>query len=139
MKSKMDDLDIAILNMLKENSRISNVAVANRLKVSEGMIRQRIGKLRRSGIIKQYTIKISSKGLKAIIEVNTKINVHSTKIARMIKDLEGIETVFEVSGEVDIVAIIDVADTRELNNTIESIRSMENVVSTRTKLILNEV
>lgn len=135
----MDDLDIRILDMLRENSRISNVAIANRLKVSEGMIRQRIGKLRRSGVIKQYTIKISSKGLKAIIDINTEINVHSSKIASVIRDLEGVETVYEVSGEVDIVAVIDVADTEELNETIESIRSMDNVISTRTKLILNEV
>ena len=123
---------------MKENERISNVAIANHLKVSEGMIRQRISKLRRSGVIKQYTIKISSKGLKAIIEINTEVNVHSTEIAKSIKNLEGVETVYEVSGETDIVAIIDVSDTMELNDTIEAIRAMNNVLSTRTKLILNE-
>lgn len=138
MEPKMDGLDISILEMLKENSRISNVAIANHLKVSEGMIRQRISKLRRNGIIKQYTIKISSKGLKAIIEINTEVNVHSTRIATSIKDLEGVETVYEVSGETDIVAIIDVTGTKELNDTIEAIRAMNNVISTRTKLILNE-
>lgn len=134
----MDELDIRVLEMLKENSRISNVAIAGHLKVSEGMIRQRISKLRRNGIIKQYTIKISSKGLKGIIEINTKVNVHSTRIATAIKELEGVETVYEVSGETDIVAIIDVTGTKELNETIEAIRAMNNVVSTRTKLILNE-
>ena len=139
MRSGMDDLDLKILGTLKENSRISNVAIAKDLKVSEGMVRQRITKLRRMGIITQYTIKVSSKGIKAIIAINTEVNVHSTEIASAIKELPGVETVFEVSGETDIVAIIDVTNIGELNNTIESIRAMPNVLSTRTNLILNEL
>ena len=42
------------------------------------------------------------------------------------------------SGESDILAIIDVSNTVELNNTIEAIRAMDNVKYTKTRLILGE-
>ncbi len=134
-----DELDISILEELKKNSRISNVAIAGRLKVSEGMVRQRISRLKREGVITAFTIRTSSKGLKAMIDINTDINVHSTKIAKAIRNIPGIETVFEVSGNADIVAIVDVTNTPELNRAIEEIRGMNNVISTTTRLILGEI
>jgi DNA-binding Lrp family transcriptional regulator len=134
-----DELDMAIMEELKRNSRISNVAIAGRLKVSEGMVRQRLSRLKRDGVITAFTIRTSSKGLKAMIDINTDINVHSTKIAKAIRGIPGIETVFEVSGNADIVAIVDVTNTPELNMAIESIRGMDNVISTTTRLILGEI
>jgi DNA-binding Lrp family transcriptional regulator len=95
--------------------------------------------LRRDGIITGFTIRTSSKGLKAMIDINTDINVHSAKIAKAISRIPGVETVFEVSGLADMVVIVDVRNTPELNQAIEAIRGMENVVSTTTRLILGEI
>lgn len=134
-----DELDSRIIDELKQNSRISNVAIAGRLKVSEGMVRQRISRMKRDGIITGFTIRTSSRGLKAMIDINTDINVHSTKIAGAIMKIDGLQSVFEVSGDTDIVAVIDVSNTAELNVAIEAIRAMNNVVSTRTRLILGEM
>mgnify|MGYP001056893813 CR=1 FL=1 len=139
MPRKADNIDLEILNILKENSRASNVAMARRIGISEGSIRQRIGKMKKNGMIKRFTLVTSSKGLQAIIEINIEVNVHTTKIAKMIKELDGVETVYEVSGDSDIVVIMDVPGTKELNDAIESVRAMENVVSTKTKLILGEL
>lgn len=139
MNRNPDKLDMDILEELKQNSRISNVAIAGKLKVSEGMVRQRITRMKRDGIITGFTIITSSKGLRSMIDINTDINVHSTKIAKAIRNIPGVETVFEVSGDSDIVAIIDVMNTPELNRAIEEIRAMENVVSTTTRLILGEL
>jgi DNA-binding Lrp family transcriptional regulator len=134
-----DELDMKIIDALRSNSRISNVAIAGRLKVSEGMVRQRISRMKREGLITGFTITTSSRGLKSMIDINTNINVHSTKIAGKISSISGVQSVFEVSGDTDIVAIIDVSNTIELNRAIEEIRAMENVVSTTTRLILGEL
>jgi DNA-binding Lrp family transcriptional regulator len=139
MKEIMDDLDWEILRILKKDSRTSNVAIARELEVSEGMIRQRIGRMRSSGAITRFTIETSSRGLKALIEVNIEVNVHTTDIAMKIKELPGVEKVFEISGVSDIVALIDVSDTAMLNETIESIRGMGHITNTRTKLVLGEI
>lgn len=136
--AEIDDLDRRILKILKKDARTTNVAIANELEVSEGSIRQRISRMRQDGAIVRFTIDTASRGLKAIIEVNIEVNVHTTRIAKKIKKLEGVERVYEISGDSDILAIIDVSNTVELNNTIEAIRAMEDVKYTKTRLILGE-
>ncbi len=138
MAEELDDLDWTILKMLKEDSRRTNVAIAGELKVSEGMVRQRIARLRSDGMVKRFTIETASRGLKAIVEVNIDVNVLTGKIAKRIKALKGVERVYEISGDTDIMVIVDVANTIELNTTIEAIRALGNVRSTKTRLILGE-
>jgi len=138
MAEELDDLDWTILKMLKEDSRRTNVAIAGELKVSEGMVRQRIARLRSDGMVKRFTIETASRGLKAIVEVNIDVNVLTGKIAKRIKALKGVERVYEISGDTDIMVIVDVANTIELNSTIEAIRALGNVRSTKTRLILGE-
>jgi DNA-binding Lrp family transcriptional regulator len=139
MKNAHDELDWKIIDILKRDARTSNVNIAKNLDVSEGMIRQRIKKLVDSGAIKRFTVVTQSLGLKAIIEVSVEVNVHTTKVANQIKVLEGIENVFEISGNRDIIAIVDVDNTLRLNDVIEEIRSMQNVENTETQLVLREI
>jgi DNA-binding Lrp family transcriptional regulator len=139
MKNSRDELDWKIIDILKRDARTSNVNIAKILDVSEGMIRQRIKKLVDSGAIKRFTVVTQSLGLKAIIEVSVEVNVLTTKVANQIKALEGIENVFEISGNRDIIAIVDVDNTLRLNDVIEEIRSMQNVENTETQLVLREI
>jgi DNA-binding Lrp family transcriptional regulator len=98
-----------------------------------------VKKLLEGGIIKRFTTVTTTHGLKAIIEVSVGINVHTTKIGNSIKKLEGVESVYEISGNRDIVVIVDVDNSLKLNDVIEQIRSMKNVENTETKLILKEI
>ena len=43
-----------------------------------------------------------------------------------------------MTGEEDVVAIIDVTSSPQLNEIIERIRRFDNVISTRTRLILKK-
>jgi DNA-binding Lrp family transcriptional regulator len=134
-----DDLDMKILGLLKEDSRMTHVAIADRLDVSEGSVRQRIRKMVEGGLIRRFTISTSSQGIKAIVELGVKVNVHTSSIAKKIKAIEGVEEVFEISGDSDIVAIVDVDDVAQLNDVIEKMRAGKSVTSTATKMILKEL
>ena len=139
MRNSHDNLDWKIIDILKRDARTTNVNIAKQLNVSEGMVRQRIKRLIEEGLIKRFTIITESLGLKAIIEVSVEVNVHTTEIASQVKELEGVENVFEISGNRDIIAIVDVDDTLRLNDVIEKIRSMKNVRNTETQLVLREI
>ncbi|HXZ23834.1 MAG TPA: AsnC family transcriptional regulator, partial [Methanomassiliicoccales archaeon] len=65
----IDHLDERIIEILKKDSRKPFVEIAEELKVSEGTIRSRVRKLFEEGVIQSFTIKTSSKNVKAIIEV----------------------------------------------------------------------
>jgi len=134
----IDHLDERIIEIMKKDSRRPFVEIADELKVSEGTIRSRVRKLFEEGVIQSFTIKTSSKNVKAIIEVKIDINVNTSEIASSIAKFDGVSEVFEVTGEEDIVAIIDVTSSPQLNEIIERIRRFDNVQSTRTRLILKE-
>jgi DNA-binding Lrp family transcriptional regulator len=134
----IDNLDDRIIEILKKDSRHPFVEIANELGVSEGTIRSRVKKLLEDGIIQSFTIKTSSKNVKALIEVKIDVNVNTSEVAASISRFEGVSEVYEVTGEEDIVAIIDVTSSPQLNEIIERIRRYDNVQSTRTRLILKE-
>jgi Lrp/AsnC family transcriptional regulator for asnA, asnC and gidA len=134
----IDNLDERIIELLKKDSRKPFVEIADGLKVSEGTIRSRVRKLFEEGVIQSFTIKTSSKNVKAIIEVKIDVNVNTSEVANQIAKFDGVSEVFEVTGEEDIVAIIDVTSSPQLNEIIERIRHFDNVQSTRTRLILKE-
>jgi Lrp/AsnC family transcriptional regulator for asnA, asnC and gidA len=138
VKPVIDHLDEKIIEILKKDSRRPFVDIANQLKVSEGTIRSRVRKLVDDGIIQSFTIKTSSKNVKAIIEIKINVNVNTSDVSAKIARFEGVSEVFEVTGEEDVVAIIDVTSSPQLNEIIERIRRFDNVQSTRTRLILKE-
>ena len=135
----MDEIDEQILKLLKSNARMSYVDIAHTLKISEGTIRSRIKKLIEDGVITKFTIVTASKNIKSLIAVKININVNTSEISRKIKDIDGVETVFEISGEDDIVVIVNVADSEELNRIIESIRGISHTQTTKTSMILKEL
>jgi DNA-binding Lrp family transcriptional regulator len=49
-----------------------------------------------------------------------------------------VDFVWQVSGEEDIVVVADTTDTGALNDLITKAREMDEVVSTKTRLILAE-
>ncbi len=134
----IDYLDEKIIELLKKDSRRPFVDIANQLKVSEGTVRSRVRKLVEEDVIQTFTIKTSSKNVKAVIEVKINVNINTSDVAAQIARFEGVSEVFEVTGEEDVVAIIEVTSSPQLNEIIERIRRFDNVQSTRTRLILKE-
>jgi len=135
----MDKMDEQIIAMLRKDARMPFVKIAKKLKTSEGTIRARVKKLMKEGVIRSFTVKTASKNVKALVEVKIDVNINTTNISQKIWKMPGIEAVYEVAGEDDIVALIDVMSTHELNGIIENIRRLDHTIATKTRLILNEL
>jgi DNA-binding Lrp family transcriptional regulator len=90
------------------------------------------------GIIRGFTIKTSSKNVKALVEIRIDVNTDTDEIAKELSGYDGVTEVFEVTGDQDIIAIVDVETSQNLNDIIERVRRYDNILSTRTRLILKE-
>jgi len=134
----MDELDEHIIEVLKRDSRCPFVEIAEQLQVSEGTIRSRVRRMTDDGIIKGFTIKTSSRNVKAMVEIRIDVNTNTEEIAGMLADQKGVTEVYEVTGDQDIIAIVDVETSQQLNDIIEYVRHHENILSTRTRLVLKE-
>lgn len=134
----IDNLDKRILDIMKKDSRSPYVEIADKLGVSEGTVRSRVHKMTVDEVIRGFTIITSSKNVKALVEVRIDINTDTTEIAKKLARYDGISEVFEVTGDQDIIAIVDVESSQSLNEIIERVRKYDNIISTRTRLILKE-
>ncbi|MDR2865934.1 MAG: Lrp/AsnC family transcriptional regulator [Methanomassiliicoccaceae archaeon] len=134
----IDNLDKKILEIMKRDSRRPFVEIANQLGVSEGTVRSRVHRMSEEGVIRGFTIKTSSKNVKALVEIRIDVNTDTDVIARELASYEGVTEVFEVTGDQDIIALIDVETSHHLNEIIEKVRRYDNILSTRTRLILKE-
>ena len=134
----IDNLDKRILEIMKKDSRCPYVEIADKLGVSEGTVRSRVHRMTEEGIIRGFTIKTSSKNVKALVEVKIDVNTDTEAIARELSTYDGVTEVFEVTGDQDIIAIVDVESSQSVHEIIERVRRYDNVLSTRSRLILKE-
>ncbi len=135
----MDEIDERLIALLKEDSRTPNVQLAEQVGTTEGTVRSRIKRMRGDGTIRAFTIRTSSRNIKALVQVQIEVNVHTSQIARQIMDMPAVEAVYEVAGNVDIIAVVDVMTMEELNDVIEEIRSHGSIIATQTIMVLNEL
>ncbi|MFC6903903.1 Lrp/AsnC family transcriptional regulator [Halalkalicoccus tibetensis] len=134
----MDELDREILDVLRHDARTPYTEIAERVGTSEGTVRNRIERLTETGIIERFTVTTRTGNIKAMIELGVDVAVDTTEVAGRMAEWTAVDYVWQVSGEEDVVLIVDAADTGEVNDLITRARDMDEVVSTTTRLILDE-
>jgi len=134
----MDDLDRQILDILRRDARTPYTEIAEQVGTSEGTVRNRVERLTEEGIIERFTVSTRTGNIKAMIEVSVKVNVHTTEISERMAEWDQVDFVWQVSGEEDVVLVVDAADTGAVNRLITRARELEEVENTKTRLILDE-
>ena len=133
----MDDKDKQILKILKSNGRAGYSAIGEKVGLSEGAVRKRIKTLADAGVIRKFTVKIGiAEGAEAITLLATN-PVHPTQeVSKRILEIPNVETIYEVTGEYDIIAVISGMNVVEVNECIERIRKVDGVIKTNTMIVL---
>jgi DNA-binding Lrp family transcriptional regulator len=134
----MDDVDRKIMAILRDNARESFTNMAEMVGTSEGTVRARVKRLTDEGVIRKFTIRTAGSNVKALIEVSVTNNVGTSDVAAKIRSWDGVESVWEVTGENDIVVVADCPNTSDLNAIIDKIREVPGTQATRSRLILKE-
>ena len=133
----VDEVDLKILEILKENSRSTYVEIGKTLGLSEGTVRNRVQALTESGIIKRFTVEVSlGVGVRALIMISVDPQRPTVQVSDKVLTLPGVEKIYEVTGEYDVVTVVSSSSIEGLNQTIEEIRVIDGVVKTNTIIVL---
>lgn len=136
---KLDEIDLKLIYLLRDNSRLSISELAEILGVSRPTVRARIEKLEKEGIIRGYTIKISPELERAenivimIIKTDTpekleefdeiiEINKFTSKkyiIKIAVENMEQLRQVVEKAG-FEVIEIMPVLEMRERERPIKT-------------------
>jgi len=138
----VDDIDIQIINLLQEDSRLSFNKIARELGISVGTAYNRIKSLEDRGVLKGYTVIVDpvkvGYSLTAIILIQAE-GKHLLDVENEVSKIDNVISVYDITGDFDIAVIARFKDRSSLNNFIKSLLSMPYVKRTVTNVVLNVV
>ncbi len=133
----VDEIDERILRLLGENSRMSYVEIGRSVGLSEGAVRNRVQSLVSGGVIKRFTIeKSSTHGVRALTMIAVNPATPTYEVSKRVNRLAGVERIYEVTGEYDIVMVSSGNSIEGINKVIEDVRKIEGVEKTNTIIVL---
>jgi len=134
----MDETDHRILAILRRDARTPYTEIADRLDVSEGTVRNRVERMTEEGVIERFTVTTRTGNVKAMVEASLAVTVDADEVSTTMAEWDEVDFVWQVSGDRDLVLVVDTVDTKSLNDLISRARNREEVEDTTTRLILDE-
>lgn len=135
----MDNYDKEILKELRENGRITNQELSDRINLSPSPCLRRVRALEKSGMIAGYTARMSQKalGYEVTLFVRIKIQRHSKdaveQVENSIKLLEDVVSCYLIGGAYDYLLHVVVRDLddyeRFLRNELHRIPGISEIDS----------
>lgn len=129
----MDAKDAEIIEILRKNARTKNTVIARSIGLTEGAVRARMANLSKGGIIKKFTVETEAVGVEGIVLTESEAGKSKEIIAKL-KNIS--DRIYETSGEFDVAVLIRAADVDHLNATVDKIREIDGIISTRTLIRL---
>jgi len=143
---KLDAIDKQLLTLLQEDSKQTNKQLSQQLNLSVTAVFERIKKLERNGVIKQYVALLDKKmvNLGFTVFCHVKLTKHEQKsIARFEAEITQLPEVLEcyhVSGEYDYLLKVAVTDMEHFRNfMVSKLTSLEEIGSTQSSFTIQEV
>ena len=108
--------------------------------MTERTVRTRIRRLEESGIIRGYTVREAGIGLTALIRLKVGPGTEIGSLAGEFSGWPGVESVYEISGDADLVAVVHVDDTVALRDLLDRmwLAAPGDISSTQTELVLEQ-
>jgi len=136
----LDEVDLKILEILKKDGRRPFVEIGRALGLSEGAVRRRVKLMLEEGIIKKFTVELGRDFVvNAVSFIYFEKGERSKDTLQKIAEMENVETVYELTGRIDALALISARSISELNKCIDEIRKLEGVKATETAVILRVI
>ena len=136
---KIDELDFLILSELQKDGSMSLTVMANKLNVSIGTIRNRVGRL-----LEDKTIQIVGRidpnkvgfHVYARIFISVKPAKYIKEVAKKLSVLHEVSFLALISGKYDLELNVQCRDNNHLLELMEKIQGIESVYETETNMYL---
>jgi DNA-binding Lrp family transcriptional regulator len=138
----INEKDEELISILRCNARASVSDIARSLNVSRTAIQNRINKLENKGIIKSYSIELGEIYKKQLTSINVSLKVNPKlrkNVGIALRKIHQISTIYSISGEFDLLMIIEVQTLQDLSAILEVICNLDGVERTNSSIILDTI
>ncbi|MET1416297.1 Lrp/AsnC family transcriptional regulator [Roseibium sp. HPY-6] len=136
----MDDLDLRLISLLRNDGRRSVSDLASDLKVSRATVRSRMEKLQAAGEILGYTAVLRDDWRDLPIRAVTLLVVdgHNTDpVIRALGAMTEVRAIHSTNGKWDLVLDVATRDLAAFDDALNRIRLIEGITGSETNLLLN--
>ncbi|WP_097459609.1 Lrp/AsnC family transcriptional regulator [Mangrovitalea sediminis] len=135
----INSVDQRLLSLLRQNARTSVSDLARALDLSRSTVQSRIARLEANGIIRGYSLVLGGEYLAHQVEAHVSIKVHqklTLKTNSALEQISHVAQLYAVSGEYDLLAIVQAQSLEELSAVLDEIGNLEGVERTNSAVIL---
>lgn len=135
----LDDMDERLLNLLRDDARQTIAQLAKALGTSRGQIYARLARLEEANVVAGYTVRLGdafvASRIRAHMMIKTLPRVHR-EVEQALANFNQIQAIHAISGEYDMIAMLEADDTVQLNELIDEVGMIDGVEHTVTSVIL---
>lgn len=132
----MDDLDRRLLRLLREDADRPLKALAAAVGLSASSVRDRIVRLKASGVIRRVTVEVALPGEVAAVLFIRLFRTPDLEAVRAITAFDEVARCYSLSGETDLFVELVGPDTASVNSARDRIADLPGVAAVVTALIL---
>lgn len=137
-----ENLDAKLINALLGDGRASLRSLAEQLDVSVTTVSNHLRDLEDEGVIEGYTPKVNYDALGYDVTAIIQLKVEGSSlpdITDRLSEQKQMTSVYEVTGDYDVIAIGKFEDTDGMNRQIKEILTDEEIRESNTSVVLNAV
>lgn len=135
----LDEVDERLLSLLRDDARQTIAQLAKELGISRGAIYTRLARLEEEKVVAGYTVRLgnafAASRIRAHMMLKTLPRFHR-EVEAALGTLPQVQAIHAISGEYDIIAMLEAEDSAQLNELIDEIGLLEGVERTTTSVIL---
>ena len=135
----MDQLDQRLIACLRQDARTPTTSLARTLNVSRATVQNRIDRLKATGVLLGFTVRLQAQAEDQPVRAVTSIEVEGARSASVLRALQGIaavEAVHTTNGRWDLVAELGAPDLAAFSQALDAIRDIDGISATETSLLL---
>ncbi len=143
---KLDETDLVILRVLQQDANLTTKELAQKVGLSPTPVFERVRRMERSGIIKQYTAIIDAEklgkgfGVYCAVKLKSLSHEYVESFTSTIKTFGEVTECYNVSGEYDYLLKIIVPDMKSYQHFIlNKLGQMESLGSLMSMFVMQEI
>jgi Lrp/AsnC family leucine-responsive transcriptional regulator len=140
---KFDKIDKQILEILQNNSNITNAQLAADVGISPPGMLERVKRLEKSGVLTKYVALVDhdkvGRGTLALVSVSIKVHdlLEVAEFKRKVSELEEVLECYHIAGEEDFILKVVVKDIKEYEQfVLNKLNVINGIRQLRTAFVL---
>lgn len=137
----MDEIDRAIVALLRENARRSYQDIGRHVHLSAPAVKRRVDRLERDGVLLGYTAIVDPEAFGwhagAFVDLYCEGSMPGEAIKVAVEREPGVVSAHTVAGEASALLHVMAPDTKDLELTLERIRANNGITRTVTQVVLS--